>query len=285
LAGCAATAPENPPASEAFGEPDRAANPPASEAFGEPDRAANPPVEVDIFSVQSDKLSIHQPIRIVNHWGNIELRSRKGGSLFEANVAVQRISAEPPAPPELHQRTVDGVAELIVEFPEAQHEPERTGRVDLAVFVPSGHPLFLEARDGLVKAKKTANPIRVFTDSGPIKIINDGPIYARSVSGRVEVRPMFAQWDRVDVDSEAGVVVAFLPTMASFELVVEGTDEVYSAFPLTRRAERYTANHSGARSGANQVLLKSGSAIEIHEAHLAETAIGSSAAPRAQNIP
>ena len=96
---------------------------------------------------------------------------------------------------------------------------------------------------------------------------------------------MYTHWDSLDASSEAGVVVAFLPTPASFELVAEGTQQVYSAYPLTQRDERYTGNHPGTRPGTNQVRLKSGSAIEIHEAHLAESATVTSAGLRAEYVP
>jgi len=242
--------------------------------------AQRPPVDVNIVSLQSDKLSVGQPIRIVNRWGNIEVRARPRTGSFDVTAAIQRNGEIPPPPPTLRQRVVDGTAEFRVDFPGARIEPARTGRVDLAVFVPPGHPLELEARDGLVKAGKTANPMRVRTDSGPIRIVNDGPIEVRSATGRIEVRPMYAQWGSLDARSESGAVIAYLPTHAPFELVVEGTEEIFSAYPLTPGAGRRTARHPGTVAATvNRVRLASASAIEVHEAHLADRRLEADAGP------
>ncbi|NKI34135.1 hypothetical protein HFP89_03010 [Wenzhouxiangella sp. XN79A] len=220
--------------------------------------------------LHSDKLDESQPIRVVNRWGNIEVRSAERPGSYRVRAAVQRIGAEPPAPPVFRQRVVDGVAELVVEFADARLTPSRTGRVDLALYVPAGHPLALEARDGLVKARKTANPLRVRTTTGSVQVVNDGPIEVRSESGRVQVRPMYARWGRLDARSDQGIVVAFLPTLAAFELQVEGTDAVYSAYPLVEHAGRLVATHQRPDRPVNRVHLASGQGVEVHEAHLAE---------------
>jgi len=253
---------------------------PAEEGSRHAGVGTDKPVEVRIVELYSDKLSARQPIRIVNRWGNIEVRARPRTGSFDVTAAIQRIGEVPPPPPRLGQRAVDGTAEFRVDFPGARMEPARTGRVDIAVFVPPGHPLELEAGNGMVKAVKTANPLRVRTDSGPIRIVNDGPIDARSAAGRIEVRPMYARWDRLHARSESGAVIAYLPTHAPFELVVEGTEEIFSAYPLTPGAGHYTARHPGTAAVAvNRVRLASTSAIEVHQAHLAERRPGADAAP------
>lgn len=229
-----------------------------------------PVVDVSIVDFHSDKLTTNQPIRIVNHWGNIEVRSRRTPGSFDVTAAVQRIGVDAPPPPEFRQRIVDGVAELVVEFPGARIEPRRSGRVDLAVFVPEGSPLILEARDGLVKAKKVANPLTVRTTTGPVQVVNDGSIDVRSESGRVQVRPMYARWDHVDAQSEHGTVVAFLPTHSSFIVTAEGTDEVFSAYPLSTSSRGLRGRHGAADDLPNRVVLRSSQAIEIHQAHLAD---------------
>lgn len=231
------------------------------------------PLDVDILEFHSDKLLPNQPIRIVNHWGNIEVRSRSTPGSFDVTAAVQRIGHDAPAPPRFRQQNVDGVAELVVEFPGARIEPSRSGRVDLAVFVPAGSPLTLDARDGLVKAKKVANPLTVRTTTGPVQIINDGSIDARSESGRVQIRPMYAHWDHVDARSEHGTVVAFLPTRSNFTLTAEGTDEVFSAYPLSATNHGLQGRNGASGGPVNRVVLRSGHAIEIHEAYLAERSI------------
>lgn len=230
-------------------------------------------LDVNIVEFHSDKLLPGQPVRIENHWGNIEVRSKRIPGSFDVTAAVQRIGHDAPSPPRFRQRIVDGVAELVVEFPGARIEPSRSGRVDLAVFIPAGSPLTLDARDGLVKAKKVANPLTVRTTSGPVQVVNDGSIDVRSESGRVQVRPMYLQWDYVDARSDHGTVVAFLPTNSDFTVTAEGTEQVFSAFPMTATPRGLVGRQGRADDAGNRVVLSSGHAIEIHEAHLVERAI------------
>src|SRR6056297_3865988 len=105
--------------------------------------------------------------------------------------------------------------------------------------------------------------------------IYDGPIRVRSDTGRVQVRPMYRDWDTVDVRSERGVVVAFLPTAAAFELEISGTSNVYSAFPLVARAGGLAALHLRDGAASNRVRLVSAAGIEVHEAHLAQAVAAS----------
>jgi hypothetical protein len=251
-------------------KPDSAPDPTMGTAASDEGRV---PLDVNIVEFHSDKLSPGQPIRIENHWGNIEVRSKSTPGSFDVTAAVQRIGHDAPAPPRFRQRIVDGVAELVVEFPGARIEPSRSGRVDLAVFVPAGSPLTLDARDGLVKAKKVANPLTVRTTSGPVQVINDGSIDVRSESGRVQIRPMYAHWDHVDARSEHGTVVAFLPTSSNFTVTAEGTDEVFSAYPLSATNRGLQGRNGTSGGPANRVELHSAHAIEIHEAYLAERSI------------
>ncbi len=235
-------------------------------------------VGFEMVEFHGTKLAPRTPIRVVNQWGNIEIRTAEHPGSYRVQAAVQRIGRTPPQPPVFRQRSVEGVAELVVEFPGARIAPDRTGRVDLALFVPPGHPLSVETRDGLVKAKKTANPLHVRTADGPVQIINDGPIRVRSDTGRVQVRPMYRDWDTVDVRSERGVVVAFLPTAAAFELEISGTSNVYSAFPLVARAGGLAALHLRDGAASNRVRLVSAAGIEVHEAHLAQAVAASETA-------
>lgn len=230
-------------------------------------------LQFEIQEFHSDKLVDGQPIRIVNPWGNIELRKASGPGAFEVTAAIQRIGERPPAPPEFVQRVVDGQVELQVRFRGARLEPARTGRVDLAVFVPAGHPLELEARDGLIKAKKTANPIQARTTSGDIYIVNDGPIRARSEHGRVQVRPMYDPWEIVDLRSDHGTVVAFLPNVAAYELSVEGTADIHSEILLESVGAQRVAHHAGLGGEPNRVRLHAGGSIEIYEALLPDDGV------------
>ena len=152
-----------------------------------PDPAPSPEpatsVGFEMVEFHGTKLAPRTPIRVVNRWGNIEIRTAEHPGSYRVQAAVQRIGIEPPPPPVFRQRQIEGVAELVVEFPGARLAPDRTGRVDLALFVPPGHPLSVETRDGLVKAKKTANPLDITTADGPVQVINDGPIRVRSESG------------------------------------------------------------------------------------------------------
>lgn len=230
-------------------------------------QATRRPLIFETSEFVSDKLDAGQPIRIVNEWGNIELRkdSRSGAAQFTA--AVQRIGDPAPASPRFRERNEGDVRTIEIEFPGARLEAPRSGRVDLAVFVPAGHPLTLEARDGLIKAKKTANPIHARTTSGDIYLVNDGPIDARSVSGRVQVRPMYDPWGTANLVSESGPVVVFLPAPAEYSLVAEGTDDVRAEIALESNGSIHRAGRVGAR---NRVLMQTAGMIEIYEALLPE---------------
>jgi len=221
---------------------------------------AERPVEIDNRRLQSSvKLRPDATIRIENPWGDIRVRSNHRAGIDVA-ATIQRIGAQPPPQPQLAIDEHRDRFRLAVRFDGARRAP-RTGRVDLVVYAPAGHPLTLNTRDGTIQVKKTANAVRARSRSGRILVINDGPIDARSRSGDVHVRPILPGWGRVRAESGSGRIKAFLPNSGDLDVTVKATEIAFSDFRLRPAGEDRHTLHRG--RGADAVRIRTGGAAEL----------------------
>ena len=218
------------------------------------------PVEINNRQLQSSvKLHPDATIRIENPWGDIRVRSNHRAGV-DVTATIQRIGVQPPPPPQLSiDENRDGFR-LAVRFDGARRAP-RTGRVDLVVYAPPGHPLELNTRDTLIEVKKTANPVRARSRSGRVLVINDGPIDARSRSGDVHVRPIHPGWGRLLAESDSGRIKAFLPDSRDLDVTVKAAEMAYSDFRLRSAGDNRQRLHRG--SGADAVRIRTGGAAEL----------------------
>lgn len=228
-----------------------------------------PPLE---FYVQhltgTTKLAPGSDIRIVNHWGDIRVRSAPGGDPVMADAAVQRIGEPFPSKPRLAVSEDGRSFSLEVEYPGASLEP-RTGRVDLAVFIPAGHAVFLETLDGTIETKRTRLDLTARSSSGEIRFINQGTADVETQSGRVVARPTEPGWGMVRLYSATGKVTAFLPAGAGLRVTARGTDEIVSDWPLSYQGGAHLITLGAQNNDRDEVLITSGRAIELFEIVLA----------------
>ena len=237
---------------------------PPGPSESEPDTTTDhlhPPVEFRTVS-EFFKLSPGAELAVTNDWGDVRVRQHEVGAA-EVVAAIQRIGTDPPSPPTVRSAPDGSARALRVEFPGARIEPRRNGRVDLMVYLPAGVPLRVATRDGLIEAKKTANPLTLRSGSGDIIVINDARIDARSDTGRVHGRPVGPGFGRMRLQS-AGPVDAFVPVPSSFELLARGTDDVEGEWPMTRVEDGYRIDEAGSASDVDRIELVSSDRIRVY---------------------
>lgn len=224
-----------------------------------------PPLDFYVERLQSStKLSESARVTIVNHWGDIRLRSQEVPGAVVVDAAVQRIGDPFPARPEFAVREGGDSFELAVRYPDASLDP-RSGRVDLAVYVPDGFEVNLETLDGKVEAKKTAVDLKARTRSGDILFINQGEADVETESGEIIARPTAPGWATLKLYSATGRIVAFLPVGPGLEVIARGTADIRSQWPLVRDGEHHLLLLGGNHRDRDQALITSGHSIELLE--------------------
>jgi len=232
---------------------------------GAPEPSDRPPLDFYVEQVKStSKLSPAAEIHIVNHWGDIRVRSGDPSGGIVIDAAVQRIGEPFPARPELAVTENSDSFELVVRYPGASMEP-RSGRVDLAVYVPDGLKVSLETLDGKVEAKKTAVDLKARTRSGDVLFINQGEADVETESGEIIARPTAPGWATLKLYSATGRIMAFLPVGPGLEVVARGTTDIRSHWPLVRDGEHHLLLLGGNHRDRDQALITSGRSIELLE--------------------
>lgn len=212
----------------------------------------------------STKLGQAARVTIINHWGDIRLRSGEAAGAIVADAAVQRIGEPFPAKPEFEITEDSDSFELVVRYPGASLEP-RSGRVDLAVYVPEGFKVDLQTLDGTIEAKKTAVDLRARTRSGGVSFINQGRAEVETRSGTILARPTAPGWGALKLFSAEGKITAFLPVGKGLEVISRGTGDIQSDWPLVLSGSYRLLRLGDQDSDRDTALITSGRAIELLE--------------------
>jgi hypothetical protein len=227
--------------------------------------AGSQPFEFHTEAISSTaRLSESAVIFVDNQWGDIRVRNHSLAGKVVLEAAIQRIGNEPPPNPELRVNEEQDRFQIEVRFPDARLQP-RTGRVDLVIFVPANLSLSLKTGDGLLQAKKTANPIEAQSTSGKIHIINTGAISARSETGAIVARPVSPGWEDLDLASESGAITAFLPGSEPLKLVARGTRGISSQWPLETVGSRHQLTRGPQSADVDRVRIRTAGLIELYE--------------------
>lgn len=245
--------------------PSDAANSPATAESFEAPRSEE--VDFRIRDEHSNKLDAGATVRIENPWGDIRVRKSDRRGVVEITMASQRIGPDWPGQPELRMDQSPTEFSVTTAFPGGRVTGDgRNARIDLMVMVPAGHTMEFRTRDGAIKAKKTIGSVAARSDSGSIKIINDGPIRASSESGQLQVRPMYPGWGELALSSATGKVVAFLPDPANLQIEIGLIADVHSDWPLKHVASGYRLEAVPAASAVDHVVVNSAASVELYRA-------------------
>ena len=237
----------------------------ATPRAGLPTGEENPPVDFYVEPLHSTaKLDPAATVHIVNRWGDIQVRSATEAGSVQVDAAVQRIGESPPARPTFAISEDSGRFDLEVQYPAAALEP-RTGRVDLAVYVPDGMHVDLETLDGGIEVKKTSLDLKARTQSGDVFFINQGDVDVETDSGNVVARPTRPGWGALRLYSYRGKITALLPAGQGLEVVARGTGDIHSDWPLESQGPNHLLAFGVQDEKRDTVLITSGGSIELLE--------------------
>lgn len=223
-----------------------------------------PPLDYYVERLESETRLDHRAgVHIVNHWGDIRVRSGDAGSI-RIDAAVQRIGAPFPERPEFRVTENASSYELVVQYTEASLEP-RTGRVDLAVYVPDSVRLRLETLDGTIEAKETTVDLTARTVSGEVFFINQGNADVETQFGNITARPTAPGWGALTLYTATGKIAAFLPVGRGLEAIARGTENIHSDWPLVNSKGLHLLALGTQDKGKDTALITSGGSIELLE--------------------
>lgn len=221
--------------------------------------AVSPPYTFEKKMLASSKLTPDAHLSIQNRWGDIRLRNH-AEPFVRIDAAIQRIGLQAPAPSFVTAETVHAYA-VEVQAPEGRLEP-RNIRVDIVAFIPQGMSATLLTIDGAVESKKTHNKLLINTDSGAVKVTNQGELRAISRSGAIQAQPMAPGWGGVELHT-AGDVTLFVPDSPHVSIHILRAMSVDSEFPMR-------GNQSGPwvylpAVGSDQILVSTHGQVQIYK--------------------
>lgn len=126
-------------------------------------------------------------VKVINPYGNI---SSRNSSLQQIELAAVIQKVGPNAPKPEFKITDQGgvtVIEVIYQSSVIDEFTNRIGRVDLALFVPTGVSLQLETDFGDIKAKKHTSSMKVKSLSGKVSLMTSGQVEINTDSGDINL--------------------------------------------------------------------------------------------------
>ena len=165
-------------------------------------------------------------IRIVNPHGNVVVRNT-GQRLIGVRSVIQRLGVRP----EIEQVALDTLgdsAALEVAYPsdplrgtDVRVQGHRKGRVDLAVFVPTGMLVEVTTTYGKIDVRRIDNDVVAQTREGTLVAAATGYLHLTSDSGEIRAWPMRGKASQgYDLTTRTGNIVADVPIYGELDLRV-----------------------------------------------------------------
>jgi len=121
-----------------------------------------------------------------NRWGDIRLR-QSGGKSVLIHAVMQKIGAEPKVA-SLQVDEQDDITSLRIVYPEdEQPATVQQGRVDVALLIPKGLAVEINADRGSVTGKTLNNPIMVRAVDQPVAFSSTGSVNIETRNGEVAI--------------------------------------------------------------------------------------------------
>lgn len=208
-----------------------------------------------------------QTIVVDNPYGEIQLRQTQSRSLaYHANE--QRIGTAPRTARIEWIQDVDLIG-LRVRYDE--HDPATPanptlGRVDLAIFVPSGVRLDLRTDFGNVVVRRVRNPVDARSRSGRIVVAARDAMQLRSETGELRAFPMQGDWSRPLLLQTGGNVIADVPLYQGLRLDVKAGNSISPNFALDSVMQASDGSWAGALlrpAGELQMQINAGGDVNL----------------------
>jgi hypothetical protein len=179
-------------------------------------------------------------VRIVNAYGNVVVRN-VGERLVGMQATEQRIGKTPEAA-QITLALQGTTALLEVAYPsegsgsaDGAHDPHEKGRVDLAVFVPLGVMVEIEATFGSVDIRRINNDLSARTVSGRLVAASTGSMTLETDSGDLRAWPMAGKWKHPMVlRSKSGSIFSDVPGYGEIALEARSRGTIEADFAVTR---------------------------------------------------
>ena len=190
-------------------------------------------------------------VAIDNRWGEINVRGRDEREIG-IHAVVQRLPPHFPKP--VFQSHRDGNT-LRIEIGFEGAEP-RTGRVDIAVFLPGEIALALRTRDSRISAKKRAGPVEAVTDSGEILVSSHDRLSLHTRSGQIRAIAIGARWQGAsEIASDSGRIILLVPTFGDVALSAETGGRLGTNYGLSVHRDAAGRSRASARYGQGTAAL------------------------------
>lgn len=223
-------------------------------ACAAPKRAV-PPAASEVRIERTDREFALDPaitrVAIDNPWGEINIRARDEREVG-LHAVIQR-QAPRYANAQFRSRREGDTLHIDVRF-DGNSEPDAaasSGRIDIAVFLPTDLALALSTRDGRISAKKRAGAIEATSQSGEIQASSRDRLLLRTQSGQIRAIAIGARWPGAsEIATDSGRIVLLVPTFGDVALAATTGGPLRSGFGLSVHPLAGGGHEAHARYGA-----------------------------------
>ncbi|MFZ2236443.1 MAG: hypothetical protein WBP11_05985 [Dokdonella sp.] len=170
-------------------------------------------------------------VKINNAWGDVHLKSMDAGSIGIYAI-VQRIGKGAVAP-EFDFHIEGKTARLEVRYAAAL-PPETSGRVDLAVYLPTLADVDVTTDGGLIRGLELSANLTATSRTGTILASSEGRLQLKTHAGDIRATQISGEWSGdMSVVSGTGHVALLIPPDSNARLDVRGGGGVSEDFGAT----------------------------------------------------
>lgn len=203
-----------------------------------------------------------QEIYISNHYGNLNLRSKKGTGL-EVIAHFQKEKGYSGFVKYL-DKVENGILHFEVLFPEESKESGSfKKRVDLTLFIPEHIKVTIDGKDGTIAGKGLDNPMAITTRNGNIELRNNQSVNITTYQGNIEFFIQRDTWSTpISLESTIGHMVFWVPDPSNASISVSTKGDITSDFTTT-----VTSKKDEFMKHASIVLGSGDSTVSIRSIH------------------
>lgn len=195
--------------------------------------------------------SIHK-IDIINRYGEINIK-RHDEAEVGVHAVIQRL---PPdfAKVTIESRRENGVLHITTNVPD-----DKSGRIDIAVFVSKSIALVLTTEDSRISVKQWHAPIQATSKAGEIRASSLQRLDLHTDSGQIRAIAIGRRWSgETRITTDSGRIILLVPTFGDIALDARTGGKLISKFGLSvhdREGLHVAQAHYG--SGTSPLIVRS----------------------------